>query len=110
MTHTTDRYGNSYIGAGAGFGYPAVGLTAGYVMQPGDTVFSNTYIPSAAEMRDFLTGLSAWFGAVGGIAVNGPNDVNRNRTAITLTTPSFGANYAWESSFEVLSSCPSQGS
>jgi hypothetical protein len=85
---------------GIGFGYPAFGISAGYV---GNASSGQGYastaepleIPSADVLREFSTGLDASYGAMFGVTVSG-SSTSGGRSAVTITGPAFGASYSWE--------------
>ena len=97
---TTDRYGNSYLGIGIGFGYPAFGVSAGYI---GDASTGSGYssnandqyleIPSATVSRKFNTGLNSYYGAILGVTISGSSQ-DGGRSAMTITGPAFGVGYS----------------
>jgi RHS repeat-associated protein len=93
---SVDRYGEFYAGPTFGVGYPAVGVQAGYVLQPGSTAWTNSCTPSSAQAASLLGGLGGSYGAGVGIAYNASANVENNISAITISTPGFGIGYSFD--------------
>ncbi|MGB5102321.1 MAG: RHS repeat-associated core domain-containing protein, partial [Steroidobacteraceae bacterium] len=101
---TIDRYGQSYVGPGFGAGYPAAGVSTGFVSDSPQLLTRDGYsggdiqsrVPSASELRNFLSGVGATIGAGVGVGVNLPTSPSSGRTAGLLMTPGVGVSYSFD--------------